>query len=396
MSYLNLALLNAEVVNYLKDNASLSAATIVLKGSPFKNITAQELAQQHTGLLKSKDKLPLWYNTEGILFPPKVNIEQTSSSKTARYKASLISGKTIIDITGGLGTDDYYFSKVFDTVTHCELNESLSALAAHNSNVLGAHNITFKVGDGISILKQESTKFDWVYSDPSRRDDTGGKVFKLSDCEPNIPKHLDVLLEKGKRILLKTSPLLDITAGLKELKFVSEIHIVAINNDVKELLWIIDQEHSSPTEIITVNFKADYKEEFKAKLTYESLARVSYNKALSYLYEPNSALMKSGLFNTISEQYALFKLHQNSHLYTSERLIDFSGRRFRILETLPFHKKSLKRVFKNTKANITTRNFPLTVSQLKSALQIKDGGTTYLFFTTQNQSDKVVLVCEKI
>lgn len=396
MSYINLALLNAEVVNYLKDNASLSAATIVLKGSPFKNITAQELAQQHTGLLKSKDKLPLWYNTEGILFPPKVNIEQTSSSKTARYKASLISGKNIIDITGGLGIDDYYFSKAFDTVTHCELNESLSALAAHNSNVLGAHNITFKVGDGISILKQESTKFDWIYSDPSRRDDAGGKVFKLSDCEPNIPKHLDELLKNGKRILLKTSPLLDITAGLRELKYVTEIHIVAINNDVKELLWIIDPELNSPTELITVNFKADNKEEFRAKLTQEPLAQVNYSIALNYLYEPNSALMKSGLFNTIGEQYNLFKLHQNSHLYTSEQLMEFSGRRFKILEVLPFHKKTLKRIFKNTKANITTRNFPLTVSQIKTTLQLKDGGFSYLFFTTQNQTNKVVLVCEKI
>jgi 16S rRNA G966 N2-methylase RsmD len=396
LSYLNLALLDAEVVEYLKNNSTISAATIVLKGSPFKDISAQELAQQHIGLQKSKDKLPLWHTTRGILFPPKLNIEQTSSSKAANYKASLISGKTLIDITGGFGIDDHYFSKVFNTVTHCELNENLSALAAHNSKVLKTTNITFKVGDGIEVLKNEASQFDWIYTDPSRRDDAGGKVFKLSDCEPNIPKHLDVLLEKGKRILLKTSPLLDITAGLRELKFVSEIHIVAINNDVKELLWIIDQEHSSPTEIITVNFKANYKEEFKAKLTYESLAQVNYSKALSYLYEPNSALMKSGLFNTISEQYSLFKLHQNSHLYTSERLIDFSGRRFKILETLPFHKKSLKLVFKNTKANITTRNFPLTVSQLKSALQIKDGGTTYLFFTTQNQSDKVVLVCEKI
>lgn len=390
---MNKLLLHKEVQEYLEQNYREDISKVVFKGSPFSEITPQELAVQLTGKKKAEKKLPTWFNSRGILYPPKINLEQTSSEKTADYKASLVKGNSLVDLTGGFGIDSFLFSKSFKKVIHCEISRELSEIVAHNAKVLGKNNLEFHLGDGIEFLESSSSIFDWIYVDPSRRDTGGGRVFKLSDCLPDVPSHLDQLFEKGNKILIKTSPLLDLQAGLRELKKVSEIHVVAIDNEVKELLWFLDKETSVEIKIKTINFRNKGNQKFET--TWESEKNVLFSHPLSYLYEPNAAIMKSGMFSTLGTTFNLFKLHSNTHLFTSQELREFPGRRFKIEQTLPYKKKALKEALQSGKAHVTTRNFPESVVTIRKKLSLKEGGDTYLFFTTIENNEKVVLLCTK-
>jgi len=392
---LNKAILNDEVREFLKNNLKTTAAELALRGSSFSGISSSELAQQLIGLQKAERKLPTWFKNSQIYYPPKLNLEQTSSETTAKYKASLVKGKTLIDLTGGLGIDDFYFAQHFKEVIHCELNAELSEIAAHNLKQLGRENISFKNEDSLEYLKNTDQNFDCIYVDPARRDNAGGKVFRLADCLPNVPANLDLLFKKTDIILIKTSPLLDLQAGISELQSVTEIHIIAVNNEVKELLWLLKKGDNQETKIKTLNFTKKGVEKFEGildKLTGE----VAYSLPKNFLYEPNAAIMKSGLFREIALQTQTSKLHKNSHLYTSEKEINFPGRKFKILDIEEYKPGSLKKKFKKLKANITTRNFPESVVILRKKLKIKDGGKTYLFFTTNINNQKIVLVCEKV
>ena len=206
---------------------------LFFKKSPFSDITIQELANQILAKNKSEKKLPTLFQLEKCYFPNKVSIEQTSSEITAEYKSKLVSGNTIIDITGGFGVDSYYFSKVFKTVIHCEIEKKLSKIVDYNFNQLKVKNIQFVSKNGIHFLKENNVFFDWIYIDPSRRNDEKEKVFLLKDCTPNVSENLDFLLTMTNQILIKTSPILDISSTIKELKFVKEIHVVAVQNEVK-------------------------------------------------------------------------------------------------------------------------------------------------------------------
>ncbi|WP_299764409.1 class I SAM-dependent methyltransferase [uncultured Dokdonia sp.] len=391
---MNVALLRPDVQDYLAIHEHTPIATFILKGSPFDAISPQELAQQLEGKRRIKSKLPLWYTTEGILFPPKVNLEQTSSERTAKYKASLLNATTIVDITGGLGIDSYYFSRVASQVTHIEMNEELSAFAKANLETLETSNVTHVVANAIDFLSNTNEHYDVMYVDPGRRTDSKGKVFMLKDCLPNVPKHIDLLLSKCTTIWIKTAPLLDITAGLKELKNVAEIHIIAVKNEVKELLWRIEQEPNENCTVHTVNITKSITAH--TSFTYQELitAEAVYDAPKKYLYEPNSALLKSGGFNWISKQYSVDKLHPHTQLYTSDTCIPFPGRSFNIEKILPYNKQ-LKKELNISKAHITTRNFKESVKNLRKKFKIKDGGDIYLFFTTLLNDKKVVLVCHK-
>ncbi len=391
---MNKALLHPDVQQFLRENLHLDVAKLILKGSPFSEISPQELATQLSGLAKAEHKLPLFFNNKKIVYPPKLNLEQTSSELTARYKSSLVTGKTLIDITGGFGIDSYFFSEKIAEITHVERNKQLSELAAHNFKALNAHNIHCVKGDGIEYLKATPQYFDWIYIDPSRRDTTGSRFFFLNECEPNVPDNLDFLKKKSEKILIKSSPLLDIKAGIQELKTVSEVHIVAVNRDVKELLWIIEKKPSSKIRIKTIDFQKKQTQEFETDFN-ESLPSTEYSLPKEYLFEPNPAIMKSGLFAEVALKTGTAKLNENSHLYTSKELKDFPGRRFEILKILPYNKK-LKKLLGLKKANLTTRNFPKTVEELRKELKIKEGGKDYIFFTTQMDGQKIAILCRKI
>lgn len=388
---MNKAILNKDAQDFINKNLNEPAVKTALQKSPVPGVSIQELVEQIESRKKSENKLPTWFNTSAIYYPNKLNIEQTSSEITAAYKAELITGKTIADITGGFGVDSFYFSKKSEKANHYELNDSLSEIAKHNFKQLQAVNIQCFAQDGITAIKNEF--FDAIYVDPSRRHQTKGKVFFLNDCLPNVVEHKDYLLSRCHTLLIKTSPMLDIAVGLKELQSVNAIHIVAVNNEVKELLWIINPTDED-LEITAVNISGSKKDVFRFRPSMPATA--DYGLPKKYLYEPNVAILKSGAFNAVSEKFSLEKLHKNTHLYTSNTLVDFPGRRFEIEKIIPYNKKEIKSSLNLNKANITTRNFPEPVEAIRKKWQLKDGGDKYLFFITNQEKNKVILECRKI
>lgn len=390
---MNKNILKPDSQRFILNNIDTDISSLLLKKPILKDIKQQELVEQIEAKKRCEIKLKTWFETNNIYFPNKLNIEQTSSEKTAKYKANLVNGKSLIDLTGGFGVDCFYFSKKVDSITHCEINKNLSDIVQHNYKQLKCNNITTFPTNGIEYIKNTSQTFDWVYIDPSRRSDIKGKVFLLNDCLPNVSEHLDFLLQKSNNILIKTSPLLDITNGVKGLKFVKEIHVVALKNEVKELLFIVEKNYTNEITIITANIKNTKTDKFSFSFSQTEIA--SYSLPDRFLYEPNSAILKSGAFNEVALNFKLQKLHKHSHLYTNNHLIEFPGRSFEIIEVIPFNKKELKKRFKKKQFNITTRNFPKTVADIRKELLLKDGGNEYLFFTTNIKDEKIVIQCIK-
>lgn len=388
-------ILKPEIQKYIYEKTGADSSKLAFQKNPFPEIDFKIILNQIESRTKSKEKLPTWFNSKNILYPSKISIEQTSSETTARYKSEIVSGESLIDLSGGFGVDDYYFSKKVTHLIHCEINEELSEIVAHNFEVLKCENAKCISGDSTEILENLNQKFDWIYIDPSRRNDAKGKVFMLKDCLPNVPDLQDFYFKFSNNILIKTAPILDITAGLSELKNVKKIHIVAVENEVKELLWEIEKDFQKEIIIKTINLNKDKKEVFEFELN--SQREPSFALPKKYLFEPNSAIMKSGGFSEISIQFNIDKLHRHSHLYTSElKLIDFPGRRFQIEKMIDYSKKEMIANFANQKANITTRNFPETVENIRKKWKIKDGGNLYCFFTTDTDEKKIVLLCTKI
>lgn len=390
---MNNSIVNKEVQNFINAHLKTDLTKLILKGSPFESVSIQEIAEQILAKNSCEKKLPTWFNAENIYYPNKLNIEQTSSEITAKYKSDLVSGETLIDITGGFGVDAYLFLQKVTNITHCEIAEELSAMVSHNFKQLKVKNITTYLGDGIEFLEKSKEKFDWIYADPSRRNDAKEKVFLLEDCLPNIPENLNLLFQKTNHILLKVSPILDITSAINELQFVKEIHVVAVENEVKELLFLLEKNYTQNINIKTINLNKEEIQTFDFSLNKEVSA--TYSEPKKYLFEPNSAILKAGAFQQISAHLKIDKLHKHSHLYTSDNLTDFPGRRFEIKQCISYDKKQLLKFIPTKKANITTRNFPETVAQIRKKTGLKDGGNQYLFFTTDLNNKLMVLICEK-
>lgn len=388
------SILKPEIQAFINANLGKDLTKLALQKNPFPDVDWREILNQIAAKSKAKDKLPTWFSTNEIMYPSKVSVEQTSSEKTALYKSNLVSGGKLIDLTGGFGIDDYYFSKKMSQVIHCEINPGLSEIVKHNFEKLQVSNVRCFAADSFDVLQNSDAMYDWIYIDPSRRNDAKGKVFLLKDCLPNVPELLDFYFKYSEKILVKTAPILDISAGLSELHYVKKIHIVAIENEVKELLWEISKNHDGKISIETANILKDSIEYFDFILDEDQTATFSLPK--KYLYEPNSAIMKSGGFDEISVQFDLGKLQQHSHLYTSDELIAFPGRIFEIQKQIPYSKSDMKTFLENQKANITTRNFPDSVETIRKKWKIKDGGTQYCFFTTDANHNKIVLICSKI
>ena len=387
-------LLQPEIQDFINKNLNEDTSKLAFKKNPFPEVNYSVLINQIIAKKKAKDKLPTWFLTENIFFPEKISIEQTSSETAAKYKASLVSGDKLIDCTGGFGIDDYYFSKQFKTVIHCELNADLSQIVKYNFEVLKATNIECYQGDSTEILEQLNQKFDCIYIDPSRRNDAKGKVFMLADCLPNVVDLQNFYYQFTDTILIKTAPILDLHAGLLELKNVAEIHVVAVDNEVKELLWKIEKNFDASPEIIAVNLEKEKQiiTKFESSKSYFA----TYSLPKKYVYEPNAALMKSGGFEAVSELFTIEKLHQHSHLYTSDEVIDFPGRKFQIDAIIPFQKKEISQFIQGKKMNVTTRNFPIKPEEIKKKYKISDGGIIFAFFTTNMNNEKIILLCTKL
>ena len=387
-------LLSAEIQEYITSNVNADVSKLALQKNKFAITDWTTMLGQITAKQKAKTKLPTWFYTHNIYYPSKISIEQTSSEKTAEYKSRLVSGKSLIDLTGGFGVDDFYFSKKVNQVTHCEINHELSEIVEHNFEQLGVTNVECHTGDSSEILVTLNQKFNWIYIDPSRRNDVKGKVFMLQDCLPNVPELLDFYFGFSDNIMIKTAPILDISAGLSELRNVNTIHIVALENEVKELLWILEKNYTKSIQIVTCNLTKDSIQEFTFELGNTSVSNYSLQK--KYLYEPNAAIMKSGGFDEVTSQYEIEKLNKHSHLYTSDILINFPGRVFEIENSFEYNKPNMKSFLENKKANITTRNFPETVENIRKKWKIKEGGIVYCFFTTDINNNKIVLLCDKL
>ena len=316
---INKSLLHPDLQKFIVEQNTADLHKLILKGSSFPDVSIQEIVQQVEGRAKAKRKLPLWFNTPGIIYPPKLNLEQTSSALTALYKSKIINGKTLLDATGGFGIDSVYFSKVGYQVTHVEKNDALSSIACYNFKVLKEPNIDCICDDSLNHLKTSGREYDTIYIDPARRSDTKGKVFMLQDCTPNVPKNLELLLSHCTNLWIKTSPMLDIVSGLRELSKVRAIYIVAVKNEIKELIWHLSGQLESTITIFTVNLESNQTTE---SFTLQELqnAQAHYSLPQKYLYEPNSPLLKSGAFQWISEKYSVAKLHRHTHLYTSDAL----------------------------------------------------------------------------
>lgn len=386
-------LLQSKVQNFINQSINSNIQNLSFKKSPFEDVSMAELIAQIQAKQKAREKLPTWYNTPNIIYPKKLSIEQTSSEECAHYKASLISGKSLVDMTGGLGVDTFYFAQRMDYVFHCEIQADLSQIAQHNLQQLLISNVTYINEESTAFLKSKKQFFDFLYLDPARRNQAKEKVFFLSDCTPNVVDNLDIYFQYSNQIMIKTSPLLDIKSGISELKFVKQIHIVALQNDVKELVWILQKDYVEEIELVAVNIISDAKDIFS--VSHSEQASSQYSIPQQYLYEPNNAIMKTGKFDSVSNRFQLNKLHQHTQLYTSDNLISFPGRSFKIEQVIPFNKSTTKTHLQGQKGNVTVRNFPIKVDEIRKRWKIKEGGEQYFFFTTNLLNEKIILICSK-
>lgn len=390
-------ILKDEVQEFINNNLNSDSSKLLFKGSPFEDIDIKELVNQIEAKKKSKLKLSTWFNTEGIIFPAKLSIEQTSSEKTAEYKSTLFNGKKAIDLTGGFGVDSFYLSNNFEEFTHCEYNLELSEIVKHNFTSFGKNNVKFISGDGLDYLKNTNDKFDLIYLDPARRSDVKGKVFMLADTQPNPVDNLDLFFSKSDNILIKVSPLLDLKNTLRELKYVKSIYIVSLNDEVKELLFHLEKGSNSEVKIESVDLYYSKNNVQNSFSINDGNFNARYSDTKKYIYEPSATVMKAGAFNQVSEIFGLNKIAPNSHIYTSNELIEnFQGRVFEVTHTSKPNKKELKKILPILKANVTTRNYPMSVVDIRNKFKLKDGGDNYLFFTTDVNNQRMIIYGRKI
>lgn len=381
-------LLSDDLQRFIKDHEKDDEKILVLKHKEILGLPAAEIAQQIVGRRKAKTKLPVYYNANKIIYPPKVNLEQCSSEKTAQFKASLLSGNLAADLTGGFGIDSFFLSKSFKKVIHVEPDEALSQITKHNHRTLDANNIEHQCGTAESFINTHKDHFDLLYIDPSRRSNANRKVFKFSDCGPNVVNLLPLLIKKSNSILIKASPLIDIKQGLSELDSVSKVLIVGFDNECKEVLFLIaNTKKETVIEVFDLSEDDKKSASFSFTLSEEHQSKVSFDEPSTFLYEPTAMMLKAGAFKLTANRFNLKKIAPNTHLYTADKMIsNFPGRVFKIESFLKADSKSVHEVLEEGQANIISRNYPLSPSQLKKKLKLKDGGDQFVIgFSGRNK-----------
>ena len=371
-----------EIQNYINANLNSDLHSLLLKKSPFPDVSMQEIVQQIKGKQVAQKKFPFLLK-DGIIFPPQLSLEQSSSEKTAIYKSKILKGKKFIDLTSGFGIDAYYLSENFEEITLVEQNSELLQIVEHNWDVLGkkAKFINQKLED---FLIENHENFDVIYLDPARRDNQKNKVFLLEDLSPNILEIQEKLLSISKQIVIKLSPLIDLKYLVSVLKNISRIDIVAVKNDVKEIVVFLTKENSKAIQCHCINLESG-ESGFQFQFRDEENAHSEYAEPEKFIYIPNNTLLKAGIFNLISEKFNLKKLHPNTHIYTSDTEIDnFSGR---VFEMEVIEGKQIK---KKSQFNIISKNYPLKPEEIKKKYGLKDGGNDYLIFT-QSKKGKLIL-----
>ena len=386
--------MNQETLDFIQINADADVRQLALRGTKDTKVDLTFALEQIAGRQKARTKLPSWAAIDGIVYPPHLSMEQCSSEQTARYKACIVSeGALVVDLTAGFGVDMAFISQRFQRAVHVERQTQLCAISSENYKRLGLNHIDVVCGDGVDYLHQ-MPHADLLFIDPARRDHHGGRTYSIADCTPNVIEMRDEMLEKADKVMIKLSPMLDWQKAVSDLCHVSEVHIVSIDNECKELLLVLSKEEK-PLEIYCVNNEEVFKyEPFQQQMSsQEPLAPTS----AKYLYEPNASIMKAGCFELLSQRFKLSQLDKNSHLFVSEREIaDFPGRQFIIDSQTSMNKRDLKEALSGiSQANITVRNFPMNVAELRKRLKLKDGGDVYIFATTVTNQGHQLFVCRK-
>lgn len=375
-------ILNKEIQNYINANLTTDLHSLLLKKSPFPEVSMQEIVQQIKGKQVAQRKFPFLLK-EGIIFPPQLNLEQSSSEKTALYKSQILKGKKFIDLTSGFGIDAYYLSQNFDEITLVEQNPELLEIVEHNWTILEkkAKFINQKLED---FLVNNQETFDVIYLDPARRDNNKNKVFLLEDLSPNILEIQKKLLSISNEVVIKLSPLIDLKYLVSVLPNIFRIEIIALKNDVKEVVVFLSNENSGKIICKCVNLESG-ESDFEYQFEDEENALAEYSEPQKFIYIPNHSILKAGIFNLTSEKFKVKKLHPNTHFYTSdEKINNFPGR---ILEVEIVDSKEIR---KKEQFNIISKNYPLKPEELKKKYGLKDGGESYLIFT-QSKKGKIIL-----
>ena len=436
--------MNQATQDFIRQHQDDDVRQLAFLGSKYPEVDMPFALDQIRGRKMARVKLPRWASLEGIIYPPHISMEQCSSESTALYKAELAarllglpassSGTEMkaeneiefVDLTGGFGVDfSYIAARLGVKSMYVERQAHLCEAAKENFGRLGLKNAIVKNGDGIEVLysfhpkKKDAASADdslgitydqprsllktnlglkIIFIDPARRDDAGNKVVSLKDCTPDVTVLQEEMLSKADYVIIKLSPMLDWHRAISELCHVREVHIISVNNECKELLLVLSARNMDENlRIYCINDAQSFVcDELDMESSQVKIAPSTLEE-MQYLYEPNASLMKAGCFGVLSGRYDARMLSKNSHLFVSQAPIEaFPGRSFRIIAVSSFNKKELKRHLSGiTKANIATRNFPLSVAELRKRLKLKDGGETYIFATTLSDESHVLVITEK-
>lgn len=382
---------NQSTLDYIRQHADEDVRQLALRGHKCPDVDFQYALEQIAGRQKARTKLPSWAAIDGIVYPPHLSMEQCSSEVTARYKASIAGkGALFVDLTAGFGVDMALISQGFQKAVHVERQPQLCAISSENFRLLGLNHIEVVCGDGVAYL-HTMRHADLLFIDPARRDVHGGRTYDISDCTPNVLEILDEMLEKADRVMIKLSPMLDWRKAVADLGKVNEVHIISVDNECKELLLILSKT-KKPLRVFCVNND----ECFEVVEGISSQPR-PLPQDMRYLYEPNASVMKAGCFDLIEQCFGVVQLERNSHLFVSDKEISgFPGRQFLIEKRTSMNKRELKATLADVdQANITVRNFPISVAELRKRLKLKEGGDVYIFATTISDEGHQLLVCRK-
>lgn len=389
--------------DFIREHSQADVPTLLLQQKhKTEGLDLGKLAAQIAARQKARHKLPAWYTNERLLFPPPLSVEQGSSEATARFKASLVSGQKLIDITGGMGVDCYYMSEQFDETIYFDQQEVVAQTAAYNFDQLGVgERIEVRAEEAIAALDRHPEPADWIYADPARRNAQQRKVAQLADCTPDLPAALPVLFRSAPNILVKTAPLLDIDLAVSQLQSVREVHVVGLEGECKEVLYTLGEGYPAwkdvPIRVRLLNAEGTPLIRFDFTREQEAAATALLGEPQRYLYEPHAALLKAGAFKILASHFGLTKLAPNTHLYTGTRWIpDFPGRGFEVQALSKPNARDLAAFVPERKANLTVRNFPGKTDDLRKKWSLKDGGDVYLFAAELSDARKVVIVTRKV
>ena len=394
---------------FIREYRERDIRQLALQANRFPDVDMPYALDQIQGWQIARRKLPKWAACDGVIFPPHLSMEQCSSEPTAQYKLNLAMAWTckvghasrMTDLTGGFGVDFSFTSCAFNAATYVERNEQLCHIVEHNLPLLGLNNATVVCADAVEYLSTVEPQ-TMLFLDPARRDEHGAKTVMLADCTPDVVQLLPQLLEKSRFTMLKLSPMLDWHKAVDDLRgTVREVHIVSVGGECKELLLVLSTVVESELKVYCADLSTASDTSSLFVYTPGSSAPVANStfniQHSTFLHEPNASIMKAGCFDELAAAYGVSPVSRNSHLFLSDEPIeDFPGRSFVVERVTTMNKGELRKALVGIgKANIATRNFPLTVAELRKRLKIKDGGDVYIFATTTAEGEHLLLISRK-